>query len=587
MKKTTSLVFGIVLSLAIASVAQDVPKEELYLGYSYLRTGTGSQVNAFNNNGGLGALQYNFNKNIAIVGELGGFTSGNITIRNLGLLSSLDQTFFSYQFGPRFMIHKTSRITPFFQYLVGGVHESRSIAVPNSLIPIPVPAIKGVTVSPGIPSTRFRTSQNAFAMTIGGGMDVNINHRIAIRPIQLDYLPSHFSPFNIPGIGNLAINGSGVLNNTRWQNSLRYSTGVAFRFGGAPPLIPSASCTGQPNELLPDDPPFKAAVQTTNFNPKHRLDYNWASNGGQVSGNGNAVQVDVAGMKPGNYTVRANVTDPKQKQNNSASCETAFVVKQPQPPMVSCTASPTSVEAGKAVALTAQASSPDLRRIASRKFSTSAGSIAEGQTQAGNQVGEFTTSAILNTANAPPGPLNVTMAVTDVRGLTGDCVATVNVEAPPPVTVTSETLVGECDFKNPRKPGRVDNECKATLDDVSMRLQREPNGKLVVVGYSDASENVNIEQMGAQRAVNAKYYLTSGEGHQQIDPSRVEVRRATETNGGEKAELYFLSEGATFTKSDTVLVDESQFKVTGGSPAPTTKKKHHHPAATTMPSTNN
>ncbi|HET7873504.1 MAG TPA: OmpA family protein, partial [Terriglobales bacterium] len=137
--------------------------------------------------------------------------------------------------------------------------------------------------------------------------------------------------------------------------------------------------------------------------------------------------------------------------------------------------------------------------------------------------------------------------------------ATVEVQPlPKPPQVVSETLVGECQFKNARRSSRVDNECKATMDDISLRLQREPNSKLIVVGYANGEEKGDAEKLAALRAINTKNYLTKGEGKQQIDAGRIEVRRASSDQG--KAEFYFLPEGATFTKSDTVVVDESQFQ---------------------------
>ena len=232
--KKLALILGCMFLFGTLAVAQEAAKAEVFLGYSYLRTGTGGQVNAFNNNGGLGSLQYNFNDNIAIVGELGGFHAGNVSITGPDL-RSLDQTFFSYQFGPRLSLNKTGRITPFVHYLVGGAHQSRSFSVPTALIPPGFNVPSGVTVDSGATSTRIRSTQNAFAMTIGGGMDVNVSRTIAIRPFQLDYVGSHFSPLNIPGVDTITGQASTFNNNTRWQNSLRYSAGLGFRFGGGAP----------------------------------------------------------------------------------------------------------------------------------------------------------------------------------------------------------------------------------------------------------------------------------------------------------------------------------------------------------------
>jgi opacity protein-like surface antigen len=123
--KRLSLLAAIVLVLAtFAAAQQEVPVAELYGGYSFLRVNTGTQVNAFNSNGGVGALQYNFNEHIGVVAEFGGNANGHVSIHSPGI--DADQTQFSYLFGPRLSINKTGKITPFVEFLFGGVHNSRS-----------------------------------------------------------------------------------------------------------------------------------------------------------------------------------------------------------------------------------------------------------------------------------------------------------------------------------------------------------------------------------------------------------------------------------------------------------------------------
>jgi hypothetical protein len=128
---------------------------------------------------------------------------------------------------------------------------------------------------------------------------------------------------------------------------------------------------------------------------------------------------------------------------------------------------------------------------------------------------------------------------------------------------------GECKFNQSNKPGRVDNECKAVLDEVALRLQREPNDTVVVVGYTDEKETVKMTQLAGQRAVNVKYYLTSGEGGAGIDASRIQVKAGTVKS--KSAKLYIVPQGATFSEESTP-VDETQVK---GQPrnAPAKKSK--------------
>jgi hypothetical protein len=152
----------------------------------------------------------------------------------------------------------------------------------------------------------------------------------------------------------------------------------------------------------------------------------------------------------------------------------------------------------------------------------------------------------------------VTATVTDDRNLSTTCNAAVNVQAPPQATVVEQQEAGSCSFNDPRRTARVDNVCKATLDEVALRLQREPNGRVVVVGYAEEEESVKVSDIDGQRSENVKYYLTSGESQAQIDPSRIEARKGP--HGNRSATLYFLPPGATFTVQGTETIDESQVK---------------------------
>ncbi len=216
------MLVALVLLAGSVLVAQEVPTAEAYAGYTFIRVNTGTQVNAFTANGGLGSFQVNFNKNFGVVAEFGGTTKEGFSIS--GPERPMDQTQFTYLFGPRVFFNKAGTFAPFFEFLLGGIHNSRSFAVPNTALAPGFTVPRGVTAEVGTTTTRFRTTQNAYAMAVGGGLDIKVHRNLAIRPIQLDYLPSHFSPLNIPGV-------PGTINDVRWQNNIRYSTGLTFRFG--------------------------------------------------------------------------------------------------------------------------------------------------------------------------------------------------------------------------------------------------------------------------------------------------------------------------------------------------------------------
>ena len=103
---------------------------------------------------------------------------------------------------------------------------------------------------------------------------------------------------------------------------------------------------------------------------------------------------------------------------------------------------------------------------------------------------------------------------TDSRGLTGQASTQVTVENPPPPPPKAAKL-SQCDFPNEKKPWRVDNTCKAILDDVAKNLQQNPDSRLVIVGNAEPTEK--RKNLAAERAVNSKFYLVEGEAQQHID----------------------------------------------------------------------
>jgi hypothetical protein len=238
-------------------------------------------------------------------------------------------------------------------------------------------------------------------------------------------------------------------------------------------------------------------------------------------------------MSDGTHTANATITDPKGPKNaNVANCGANFNVNVPHnPPQVTCSANPTSIKPGESSTITASASSPDKGvEISSYAYSASAGTIS----------GTGQTATLSTTPDTGGRTINVTVTATDSRGLTGSCTTAVAVAAPVISCVNIEDW-GECTFeKDPRRPWRVDNDCKDTLDKLALRLQQAPNGKLAVVGYTDEKEVVSEQTLGSQRAVNVKYYLTT-DGSTKIDPSRIEPRQGG--SKGKATHFYFVADG--------------------------------------------
>jgi hypothetical protein len=163
----------------------------------------------------------------------------------------------------------------------------------------------------------------------------------------------------------------------------------------------------------------------------------------------------------------------------------------------------------------------------------------------------------------------VSATCTDSRGLKSSPATTqVMVENPPPAAPQASKL-SQCDFPNPVKPWRVDNTCKAALDDVAKNLQQNADSKLVVVGNAESSEK--RKNLAAERAVNSKAYLTGGESKLGIDAGRIEVR--TGSGGMKTAEYWIVPAGATFSGEGTQPVDETKVKAVPDHLKPAAKKK--------------
>ncbi|HEY1657266.1 MAG TPA: hypothetical protein VGG14_02895 [Candidatus Sulfotelmatobacter sp.] len=392
---------------------------------------------------------------------------------------------------------------------------------------------------------------NGVGAILGGGMDLPIRKWLAFRLFEADYVwgrhnYSDFVASDFPNLERASFEG------------VRLRTGLVFSWGGGPTVTPSASCSVQPQEVMVGEP-ITATVTASNFNPKHTVTYAWSGNGGQVTGKDTAAQIDTMNAAPGSYTVTVHVTDPKTKNNNEASCSASYTIKPlppKNPPTMSCTASPSSVQAGASVTVTCSCTSPDNVPVSVSNWSASTGSLSGS----GN-------TATLNTNGASPGSITVSATCTDSRGLTGQASTQVTVENPPPPPPKAAKL-SQCDFPNEKKPWRVDNTCKAILDDVAKNLQQNPDSRLVIVGNADPAEK--RKNLAAERAVDSKFYLVEGEAQQHIDASRIDVR--TGSGGTKTAEYWIVPSGATFDTTGTEAVDESKVKNVPDHPKPAAKK---------------
>ena len=166
--KRLLLISTVLLLLTVPAWGQDYPRMEVFGGFSYFSADAGTRESFF---GWQASISANFHENIGFTLDSGGQYNTTLGI-----------TLQAYEFllGPRYIM-RGERFTGFAHALFGLEHARAG-----------------------------GFSDTAFAMGFGGGVDVNVSDRIAIRAFQLDYIP---------------VTSSGV-----WTHDARVGAGVVFKF---------------------------------------------------------------------------------------------------------------------------------------------------------------------------------------------------------------------------------------------------------------------------------------------------------------------------------------------------------------------
>jgi outer membrane protein OmpA-like peptidoglycan-associated protein len=483
------------------------PTIEWFMGYSYLRAVP--SLTAGNRmmwlNGGSTSVAFNLNRYFGIVGDFGGYNETRLLLATgnppsaVGSAQSVQAgTVFTYLGGPRLSFRKFDRVTPFAQVLVGGIHASEESICKSCAPLLPV--------------------ENALALTAGGGLDVRIHRRFAIRIVQAEYLMTRFEDLNT---GTKAM-----------QNDIRLSSGIVLRFGGhtAPPLPPPSalaySCSVQPSSVYPGET-IAASGTALNLNPAKTAVYTWSVDGGTVSGTSSSAIIATKDAVVGSYTLKGHVSEGS-KPGENADCTAAYVVRAFGPPTVSCSASPANVIAGDPSTITAIGVSPENRPLTYSYSSTSGSASGTGST------------ATLSTAGASIGVIGVTCNVADDKGQTASGTTSVTVAAPVIAAKPVTSALCSIQFdRDTRRPARVDNEAKACLDEIALNLQRDSDAKVAVIGNASNGEKRG-KSLASERAINTKEYLVKEKG---IDASRITVYSGSQD--GKMVSTTLIPAGAT------------------------------------------
>jgi opacity protein-like surface antigen len=204
--KKLMVVLGFVFLLSMTAFAQDYPKIEVPVGFSFVNVHPDiTPITSFNVFGGGGGFVYNFSPIIGIKADFEGYTQGSglkDKLTSAGYtVGNLQGNVFTYMFGPQFKKH-SGKMQPFAEALFGAAHSNAYANIYN-------------TIHGGISGS---SNNNAFAMEFGGGLDFALTKTIQVRPVEVDYLYTRF------GINGTSYTGA--------QNNFKYLAGVNFTFGG-------------------------------------------------------------------------------------------------------------------------------------------------------------------------------------------------------------------------------------------------------------------------------------------------------------------------------------------------------------------
>ena len=269
------------------------------------------------------------------------------------------------------------------------------------------------------------------------------------------------------------------------------------------------------------------------------LTYKWTTTGGSISGDGPNLTFNSAGLAPGEYTITCEVDDGC----GCVAFDTKTVRVSTCPPVLVCftttsldvtPASTSDINPGEAVTLsTSGVSGGKAFGDVTYTWTASAGTIT------GNG-----TSARLDTTGVPNGTtVNVTVTANSSMGncsASGSATVTTKATPPPPARPKATELSSCTSFKN--NNARVDNACKAILQDAIRQLQSDPQSQLVIYSYKGEKEKPATLDM--QRGKNVRDRLADGSLGSAIDANRIVVRPSGVHTDGRQVRLWFVPANA-------------------------------------------
>ncbi len=194
---TRRLVLSGLMLLVFAASAFSQKGGEVFGGYSYQRTG-GTGLNGFN-----ASVTGNMNSWLGLTGEVSRHTYGTSVIDPISQLAfNADAGILAFRVGPKFTSKVSDTASFFIHALAGGYRASVNVGASGTSIP-------GASFA-------INASATGFTAAGGGGVDIRVGPRIAIRPVQMDWIH----------LGSTSVAGTDTGN----SNGFRYTGGIVVRF---------------------------------------------------------------------------------------------------------------------------------------------------------------------------------------------------------------------------------------------------------------------------------------------------------------------------------------------------------------------
>lgn len=191
---STGLAIGLFL-ISISSFAQEVnyPKAEVFGGFSmssipgvetFSSTGLPTPARKMFM-GWQASADYNLTHHLGIVADFGGQygSISGVTVPGV-TIPGYSMNTYQFLFGPQLSFRKP-RVTPYVHALFGGIRDGvGSISITTPL---------GAVTTPAVSST-------ALGMGFGGGFDINMSERLALRVPQFDWTLQHVGSVTVAGV---------------------------------------------------------------------------------------------------------------------------------------------------------------------------------------------------------------------------------------------------------------------------------------------------------------------------------------------------------------------------------------------------